>query len=127
MKNKIDFIYEYSDLNLFHIRVQILTGKYAGIILEFGGSILAQDETHNEFTFNYILYEIPDQFYGPKLRTETEFNEFLGYLLVAVIDDKNKNSKEEYKNLMQAASTNGALLNTIKINPKFYSKQAVIV
>jgi len=27
MKNGIDFIYEYSDLNLFQTRVQILTGK----------------------------------------------------------------------------------------------------
>jgi len=127
MKNGIDFVYEYSDLNVFHIRVQILTGKYAGIILEFGGSGIAQWEDKNVFNFDYILYQVPDQFHGPRLRTDGEFNEFLAYLLVDIIDYKNKNPAEEYKNLMQAASARGALQNTIKIDPKFYFKQVEIV
>ena len=126
MKNGIDFVYEYSDLNLFYIRTQILTGKYAGIILEFGSSMLAQCEADNYFKFDYILYEVPDQFYGPRLRTDGEFNEFLAYLLVDIIDHKNKDPKEHYK-LMQAASARGALPNSIKIDPKFYSKQATVI
>ena len=52
MENNIDFNYEYSDLNLFKTRVQILTGEYADTILEFGGSLLAQDENKNTFTFS---------------------------------------------------------------------------
>ena len=67
MKNGTDFVYEYSDLNLFHTRVQIITGKYAGIILEFGGSGIAICKDKNLFNFDYIRYEVPDQDYGPKL------------------------------------------------------------
>ena len=125
MKNGIDFIYEYSDLNLFQTRVQIFTGKYAGIILEFAGSVLAQIGNKNTFTFEYILYEVPDQFYSPNLRTNGEFNEFLGYLLVDVIDCRNKDSKEKEK-LHEAASSKGVKENLIKIDPKFYSKVTVI-
>ena len=97
MKNNIDFVYEYSDLNLFQTRVQILAGAYAGIVLEFGGSILAQIGDKNTFTFDYILYEVPDQFYGPSLRKDKEFNEYLGYLLVHVIQCRNLDPKEKEK------------------------------
>jgi len=125
MKNGIDFIYEYSDLNLFHTRVKILTGKYANIVLEFGGSGIAICGEQNLFNFDYILYEVPDQFYGPKLRKEQEFNEFLAYLLVDVIDTKNHDPLEKQKH-QQAGSAKGVSSNTIKIDPKFYSKVLVI-
>ena len=119
MKNNIDFIYEYSDLNLFQTRVQILTSKYAGIILEFGSSILAQIGDKNTFTFDYILYEVPDQFHGPTLRNNKEFNEFLGYLLVDVISCKNKDPNELEKH-QEAASFIGKINCNIKISEKWY-------
>ena len=123
MKNNIDFIYEYSDLNLFQTRVQILTGSYAGIVLEFGGSILAQIGDKNTFTFDYILYEVPDQFYGSRLRTDGEFNEYLGYLLVHVIQCRNLDPKEKEK-LDEAASSLGKLGCSIKISDKWYPFKA---
>jgi hypothetical protein len=119
MKNGVDFIYEYSDLNLFHTRVQILTGEYSGIVLEFGSSILAQIGNKNTFTFDYILYEVPDQFYGATLRKDKEFNEFLGYLLVDVIHSRNTDSNEKQK-LDEAASYEGKSYSKIKINEKWY-------
>ena len=119
MKNGIDFVYEYSDLNLFHTRVQILTGEYAGIILEFGGSMLAQIGDKNTFNFDYILYEVPDQFYGPTLRKDTKFNEFLAYLLVDIIDTKNKDP-DELSKLHEAASFKGKTNSVIKIAEKWY-------
>jgi hypothetical protein len=119
MENKIDFTYEYSDLNLFHTRVQILTGKYAGIILEFGGSILAQIGDENTFTFNYILYEVPDQFFGPTLYSNKEFNNFAAYLLVDVINARN-NDPEEKSKLEEAASRRGVKPNKIKIDKHWY-------
>lgn len=119
MKNGIDFIYEYSDLNLFQTRVKILTGQYAGIILEFGGSVLAQIGNENTFTFDYILYEVPDQFYGPKLRQDKDFNEFLAYLLVDVITARNNDPLEKEK-LDEAASFAGKCTSDIKINDKWY-------
>ena len=125
MKNEIEFIYEYSDLNLFHTRVKILTGKYAGIILEFGSSLLTQWEDKNTFTFDYILYEVPDQFYGPKLRTDSEFNNFLAYLFVDVIDCRNKDPEELLKH-HEAASKKGKTYSNIKIGKRFYSKAIVI-
>jgi len=119
MKNNIDFIYEYSDLNLFQTRVQILTSKYAGIILEFGSSILAQIGDKNTFTFDYILYEVPDQFHGPTLRNNKKFNEFLGYLLVDVIRARNNDPKEFNKH-QEAASVLGNTNSTIKIDDIYY-------
>lgn len=126
MKNGIDFIYEYSDLNLFQTRVQILTGKYAGIILEFGGSVLAQFSGKNTFTFEYTLYEVPDQFYGPRLRTDGEFNEYLGYLLVHVIQSRNLDPKEKEK-LDEAASAEGKQYSNIKISESWYSNKPKII
>jgi len=119
MKNGIDFVYEYSDLNLFHTRVKILTGKYAGIILEFGSSILAQVGDKNTFTFDYTLFEVPDQFHSPRLRTEGEFNQFLGYLLVDVISTRNSDPKEKEK-LDEAATYEGKQYSDIKIDEIFY-------
>ena len=122
MKIGIDFVYEYSDLNLFQTRVQILTGKYAGIILEFGGSLLAQLGKENTFQFEYTLYEVPDQFHGPTLRTVSEFNEFLAYLLVDVIASRNNDTKEKEK-LEEAASSLGVAKATIKISDKWYTNE----
>ena len=121
MQNNIDFIYEYSNLNLFHTRVQILTSKYAGIVLEFGGSVLAQIGNKNTFTFDYILYEVPDQFHPFNLRANDEFNNFLGYLLVDVINARNNDPKEKEK-LDEAASYIGKKNPSIKVDEKFYPK-----
>ena len=52
MVNGIDFVYEYSDLNLFKTRVKILTGEYADTILEYGGSILVQSNGNNTLLLN---------------------------------------------------------------------------
>lgn len=125
MKNEIDFIYEYSDLNLFHTRVQILTGKYAGIVLEFGGSNLVQFKEQNRFTFDYILYEVPDQFYGPTLRKNDEFNEFLAYLLVDVVNARNHDPLEKQK-LEEAASIGGVSCSSIKIDKRWYPYKEII-
>ena len=42
MKNNIDYIYKYSNLNPMQTSVQILTGEYKDIIVEFGSSDLNQ-------------------------------------------------------------------------------------
>jgi hypothetical protein len=125
MKNGIDFIYEYSDLNLFKTRVAILTGEYADTILEFGSSILSQKGNQNTFTFEYELFQIPQHLANVKLKGGRDFEMFLGYLLVDIINTRN-NDKHEKSKLTQAASAKGALPNTIKIDPKFYSKQAIV-
>jgi len=126
MKNCIDFIYEYSDLNIFKTRVKILTGEYADTILEFGGSILAQCGNQNTFTFEYELFQVPQHLANIQLKGNKDFEMFLGYLLVDVIDARN-NDPEEHIKLTQAASVRGALPNTIKIDPKFYSLQATVI
>jgi len=126
MENNIDFNYEYSDLNSLKTRVAILTGEYADTILEFGGSILAQWEDKNTFTFEYQLFQIPQHLKGTVLKGTKDFEIFLGYLLVDVINARN-NDKDEKNKLAQAASFKGALSNTIKIDPWFYSRQATVI
>ena len=119
MKNGVDFIYEYSDLNLFQTRVKVLTGRYRGLILEFGGSGLAQYSDKNVFNFDYTLYEIPEQLTSYQLRGTKEFEEFLAYLLVDVVDARNNDPKELEK-LHEAASVEGKTTSKIKIANSWY-------
>ena len=119
MEKGKDFVYEYSDLNLFQTRVQILTGRYKGIIIEFGSSALSQKGDENSFTFDYTIYEIPEQLLCYQLRGTKEFEEFLAYLLVDVIDARNNDPKELDK-LHEAASAKGKTDSNIKINNIYY-------
>lgn len=125
MKNGIDFIYEYSDLNLFQTRVKILTGEYAGIVLEFGGSYLSQSKDANSFTFEYTLYEVPDHLYNQIRKDKSEFIEYLGNLLICVIDSRNKDPKERQK-LDEAASSLGKIDADIPISDKWYPNKLMV-
>mgnify|MGYP003342972876 CR=1 FL=1 len=58
LKNKVDYIYEYSDLNLFQTRVKILTGKYSDMIAEYGGSKITTWYDDNGELQNKINFSI---------------------------------------------------------------------
>jgi len=120
MKKNKDYIYEYSDLNLFQTRVQILTGEYKGIILEFGSSHIESSQNTNDFTFDYTLYEKPENLIGITLRGNIKFEKYLSELLINIINDRKKDKKEQEK-LWEAASVEGVKSNRIKINEKFYA------
>jgi len=102
MINGVDFVYEYSDLNLFHTRVKVLTGFYKDLVFEYGGSMLAQIGDKNTFTFEYILYEVPDKFHGISCR---------------------KSDPNELEKLHEAASLEGKTTHSIDINEKYYPKK----
>ena len=121
MKNKIDYIYAYSDLNLFQTRVKILTGNYAGIVLEFGASALEQYGNQNNFHFDYTLYEVSDNYHTPTLRADQNFINYLAYLLVKIIDDKNHDPEEKSK-LEATAGGDGMSKCPIEIDSIFYPK-----
>jgi len=72
------------------------------------------------------LFQIPQHLAGVQLKGTKDFEMFLGYLLVDIINFRN-NDPEERNKLIQAASSRGALPNTIKIDQKFYSKQATVI
>jgi hypothetical protein len=124
MKNKIDFIYEYSDLKKLYTRVKVLTGHYEGLIIEFGGSTLAQwaekRKVKNNFTFEYTIYQIPEQLKNYKLRGTPEFESFLAYLLVDVISDRNKDPKAKQK-LDEALMAGGIKKSNINIDDSWYN------
>jgi len=119
MENGVDFEYEYSDLNLFHTRVKVLSGVYTGLVFEYGTSVLAQWGDKNSFTFEYILYEVPNQFEGPTLRKDAGFNEFIAYLIVDVIKARQNDAHEKVK-LHEAANAGGKKYSSILINKKYY-------
>lgn len=123
MKNKKDYIYEYSDLNLFQTRVKILTGEYAGIILEFGGSKLIQAFNVQDFNFNYTLYELPENLKSIQLTSNVNFERYLSKLLISIIKDRRKDKTEKGK-LEIAASVKGCV-SEIKIDEKFYNKPII--
>jgi len=118
MKSGIDFIYEYSDLNYLQTRVHILTGMYAETILEFGGSVLGQDGINpNKFLFQSELMQLPYSLKDTQLKGTKEFENFLAYLLVDIIEAK-KQDPEEHKKLMDAIDGNPP--GNIKIDELFY-------
>jgi hypothetical protein len=127
MKKNKDYIYEYSDLNLFQTRVQILTGEYKGIILEFGSSHIESSQNGNNFSFDYTLYEKPESFWKVSLKNNKEFEKYLSKLLISIINDRKKDKKEQEK-LWEAASYQGVKSSTIKIDKKFYPfvKQPIV-
>jgi len=119
MKNNIDFVYEYSDLNLFQTRVKVLTGKYADVVLEFGGSLLTQYEMNNDFSFQYTFYELPKGITLNNINEDPNILQFLSDLLIAVIDAR-RNDPEEHDKLMEAASYKGKTYSNINIDNKWY-------
>lgn len=118
MKYKRDYLYEYSDLNLFQTRVVILTGKYKDVILEFGGSYLIQSPNVQDFTFEYTLYAKPESYTKP-LIGDPKFVKFLSKLLISITNHRN-NSSDAKSLLDEAASVDGIINTKIKIDDKFY-------
>jgi len=115
MKVKKDFIYEYSDLNLFQTRAKILSGKYKDIIVEFGTSgVMHGKNFHPTFNFEYAIYESPSNFEITK-----DFENYLTDLLINIIDCRKKDEGEKYK-LEEAASFEGVQSSMIKISKEFY-------
>jgi hypothetical protein len=118
MKSGIDFIYEYSDLNYLKTRVHILTGIYADTILEFGSSVLGQDGINpNKFVFEYELMQLPYSLKDTQLKGTKDFEHFLAYLLVDIIEAKKEDPKEKQK-LMDALD--GDNPSKIKVDDLFY-------
>lgn len=116
MKNNIDYIYEYSDLNLFQIRVQILTSQYKDMILEFGSSVLIETATDNQFKFDYTIYQCPNNIKSSDIK-DIKFINYLADLLINIIDDI-RNDKDSKEKLDVAA--NQYNISKIIIDDKFY-------
>lgn len=126
MRNKKDYVYEYSDLNLFHTRAQVLTGVYKGMIIEFGSSTLqqTQDIKGGEFKFDYKVYKLPDDYIHDKMTVDETTQKFLSDLLINIIRDRRKDKKELEK-LHEAASERGMTSSKIKIDKTFYPKNHI--
>jgi hypothetical protein len=122
MKKNRDFIYEYSDLNLFHTRVLVKTGTYKDLIFDFDSARSETSHLGTNFSFKYILYQKPKEFENVALRENPEFQKFIGDLVIDVITARRKDKKEHEK-LMEAASPNGVQSSKIKIDPKFYPER----
>jgi hypothetical protein len=117
MQNDKDFIYEYSDLNLFQTRVQILTGEYKDIILEFGTSGVMTGLGSPMFNFDYTVYQAPNDF-----EPNSKFEDYLGNLLINIVDHRNSDKYAKNK-LNEAASEKGMQSSIIKIAKEFYPER----
>ncbi len=117
MKHNKDFIYEYSDLNLFQTRTQILTGQYKDIIVEFGTSGVMTGIGYPVFNFDYTVYQAPNDF-----EPDSKFEEYLCNLLIKIVHHRN-NDKESKIKLDEAASEYGTQSSIIKIAKEFYPER----
>jgi hypothetical protein len=116
MKNNIDFIYEYSDLNLFQTRAKVLTGKYKGMIIEYGKSGVARGGGKNLFDFTYTVYAYPDSL--DKNTSNEDYITFFSELLTAIVIDRRTDKNAKQKLDLAAMKQN---VSQIKIDDKFYS------
>jgi hypothetical protein len=124
MKNNIDYIYEYSDLNRFHTRVQILTGKYKDIIFEYTNVVLCQWEDKNKLEFKYDIYYKPQNLIHIKLKADEDFVDHIIQLICNIVEDR-RNDKFESNKLDIAASYFGVTKPNIKIDKKWYPKEKI--
>lgn len=118
MNKGIDYIYEYSDLNLLHTRVKILTGKYKDTILEFGGSVVVHKDTGGDFIFEYTIYHCTPENIG-KLRNDIEFEKYLSELLIAIVVDR-RNDPDDKEILDEILTDFHSYIGKIKIHPTYY-------
>jgi hypothetical protein len=117
MKNEIDYIYEYSDLNPYYTRVKILTGEYQGVILEFGHFDMKLKSKKKKLTFDFTLYEKPTKFENVRLKEDKEFTEYLSEVLISILEAREADIHQLQK-FMEAEEVK----STIKINERFYSE-----
>jgi hypothetical protein len=117
----VDFIYEYSDLNFLQTRVKVLTGEYEGLILEYGGSGIAQWEDKNEFSFKHTIYEAPEKLLHMNESQASNLEKFLALLLCDVVAARRNDPKEKEK-MTEAFLRQSSLVGRIKINNVFYSR-----
>lgn len=117
----VNFVYEYSDLNFLQTRVKVLTGDYAGLILDYGRSYVTQWEDKNEFSFDYTIYVMPDRLLDMNKEQANDFQEFLKNLLCDVIIAR-RSDPDESKKLMEALTKKEFLVGAIKIDRKFYNR-----
>jgi hypothetical protein len=115
MKNGIDFIYEYSDLNLFQTRAKVLTGKFQGLVVEFGSSAISSSQGKHHFSFDWTVYGLPQ---NTSVKKQT-FEKFLSKLLIAIIDHRHTDDESGNK-IQEAARPLGVQTSSIKIDDSFY-------
>jgi hypothetical protein len=122
MKNGIDFIYDYSDLNMYQIRVHVLTGDYAGLIFELGGSGIGQDGVNSTFVFEYTLYQKPEAYKEVVLRGTPEFEQYLSDLILKVIETRQSDPQDGEKLSKSFLANNKC---NIEIDSDFYTPELV--
>lgn len=125
MKNNVDFIYEYSDLNFLQTRVKLLTGKYKDMVLEFGGSYVCSHGDVNDFTFDYAIYKCPENQKLRKLKGNPKFEKYLSNLLIDIIICR-RNDPDEKTKLDEATSYDGVQSSVIKLDDSFYPEHMKI-
>ena len=122
MKNGIDFVYDYSDLNMYQIRIHILTGDYAGLIFELGGSGIGQSIDKTTFVFEYTLYKKPNAYKDVLLRGNPDFEKYISEVILRVIETRQSDPKDNEK-LSKSFMANKKC--DIEIDSVFYTPELV--
>ena len=123
MHNKKDYIFDYSDLNHLHLRIQLLTGPYKGLIFETHDIESDISEKGNYLTFNHIFYHVP--FVVANTEELTKLKTYMAEVICHVIDDRRKDSMTGWKMIAaDGAMKNKARFCKIKIDEKFYEVAA---
>jgi len=123
MKNGVDYIFDYSDLNRLHLRIQLLTGPYKDLIFETHTIESDISEKGNFLTFNHIFYQVP--FIIANTDELNKLKTYMAEVICHVVDDR-RNDPMTGWNMIAAdeAMRNKARFCKIKIDDKFYEVAA---
>jgi len=124
MKNGIDFLYDYSDLNMYQIRVHVLTGDYTGLIFELGGSGIGQSIEKTVFAFEYTLYKKPDAYKDVPLRGNPKFEKDISEIILKVIEAR-QSDPDDTKRLSKSFDPSNKC--DVQIDSAFYTPKLVAI
>lgn len=122
MKNNIDYIYEYSDLNIFWTRALVLSGKYKDMVVEFGTAYFLHSEYVNSFNLDYKIYTIPFE----QFSVDSESEIFLSNLLLSIVDDR-KNDPNDREKLNHSLFLKDTRFCNISIDERYYITESNII
>lgn len=85
MKMNVDYIWDDSPRKLYTYTIQIKTGKYADIILDYWNACIISAINIHELKFDYEIISFPNTLNDINLNTDAEFQQYLSDLIVNII------------------------------------------
>lgn len=77
--------------------IKILQGEYSNIVYTYGKVSLSEDSENETLNvkFDYKLNVVPETFTTTNLENSSDFKDFIGYILIRLIEENNNEQHTE--------------------------------